>query len=107
MNPAAIKLAIEGVIAASLFLGGATLAWKYQGAKIALHEATIAAQTQTITNLLAAKKRDDSAVALAERLRDEATTKARTARDAMAAALLANHDWASQPVPKEVQDVLP
>lgn len=101
------KLYIEAAIALALFIGGGTLAWKYQGAKLAAANATIQAQTQTITNLLAAQKRDKAAVETAERLRIEAMAKSRAARDALAAALLNNHDWASQQVPQEVQNVLP
>lgn len=94
------------LIACALLGLGAGLCWYALAGTLARQKAQISTMTQAARTLSDAAKKDRALVA---RLSSEKAALARSdalARQSLERSLAAQPDWASQPVPKEVQDAL-
>lgn len=95
------------LLIAALMAGlGAGTVWYWASARLAKKDAQITA-LQASAQALAKARKDDAAL-LARRARANALARRETAalRLRLDAALAAQPEWASQPVPKEVRDAL-
>ena len=99
-----MRVLLALMLALGIWAGLATWGvWVQRGANATL-KAELAQNREALKTAQAARKRSEAALVSARRKNAATASAAASTARSLSAATAANPDWASQPVPKEVQD---